>query len=270
LVWLTRSRQVRLVAATGAAVLLAAGCSAAGAGAKSAGASGSTRATLTAAEAVNLAATHAQQATSFTGTLSVKSTGSPAISMSGTISGTTRPSFLSAGDFPTVTVNGLPLAGGVSEIVTSSAVYLRMSTISALTPKPWIEISFSGLKVAGVNFSQVIQQVEGSSLLTQTELLAHASDVRRVGTTILSGVPVTEYTGQVRKGLTSDGFTTADFRIWLDDQQQVRKLIITEQGSNGDRALTMVVTSINQPANVQLPPASQVAVIPASELNSVG
>jgi hypothetical protein len=292
LVWITRSRQFRLVTVAGAAVLLAAGCSAAGgAGAKSAGtgrASGSTQATLTAAEAVNLAATHAQQATSFAGTFSMRATGgSLAMAMSGTMSETTRPSLLSEANFPTVSVRGMPIAGGVSEIMTSSAIYLRMSTISTVTGKPWMEVPLNGLKVAGVNLGQIIQQVAGNSPLTQTEMLAHASDVRKVGTAIVGGVPVTEYSGsyslraalsqlhgvstsQIKQELASDGFTTADFQIWLDDQQQVRKLIVTEHGSHGNIELEAVVTSIDQPVRVQLPSASEVAMIPASALNSVG
>jgi hypothetical protein len=75
-------------------------------------------------------------------------------------------------------------------------------------------------------------------------------------------------TAQLGQQLASDGITTASFKVWLDDQQQVRKLIVTEHGSKLSVTLTMVVTSINQPVIVQLPQASEVSVIPDSELQS--
>jgi hypothetical protein len=293
---LARSKQLRLAVAAGAAALLAAGCSASSGTAAKSGSTGgtstgtsATTATLTAAQAVNLAATHAQQATSFSGTFSVQATGldsgSGTMTMNGTISEQIRPSLLVEADIPTVSMAGVSVSGGVSEIMNSSAVYLRMSTFSSLTGKPWIEVPLSGLNVAGVNFSQLIQQAQNNSALTQTQLLAHASDVRKVGTSTLDGVPVTEYTGtyspsaalaqlhgistaELRQQLSADGFTAAHFQLWLDGQQQVRKLIVTEQGSKDSMHLAMAVTSINQPVNVQLPASSQVAVIPASALKS--
>jgi hypothetical protein len=287
---LARSRNVRLAVAAGAAALLVAGCSAsagANSGSNNAGSTGTTTATLTAAEAVNLAAAHAQKATSFTGTISVQSAGAglDGMTIAGTMSETTSPSLLVEADLPTVNVSGMPFSGGMSEILTSSSIYMKMSALSSLLGKPWAEVQLSDLKVGGVSFGQVMQQVQGDSPLTQTQLLAHASHVRKVGTGTLGGVPVTEYSGsysmqaalaqvhgfsttQLRQQLASYGFTTADFQVWLDNQQQARKLIVTELGSKGSITSTMTVTSINQPVNVQLPSTSQVAVIPASMLKA--
>jgi hypothetical protein len=62
--------------------------------------------------------------------------------------------------------------------------------------------------------------------------------------------------------------TSASFEIWLDDQHQVRKLVITEHGTTESVVLSELVTSINQPVSVQVPPASQVATMPASALGS--
>jgi hypothetical protein len=285
-----RSTQLRVATAVGAAVLAVAGCSAASGTAKSVAAAksgGTTTATLTAAEAVHLAAAQAQKATSFSATMSMRATGtgSSGITMDGTMSGTTRPSLLVDANFPTVSASGLSFPGGISEILTSSALYLRMSPLSSLTGKPWAEIQLSGFNVGGVSFGQLIQQAQGDSPLAQTQLLAGASDVHKAASTTIDGVPVTEYTGsysvqavlnqlhgastaQLRQELVSEGFSTADFQIWLDNQQQVRKLIVTEHGSKASVALSMVVTSINQPVSVRLPASAQVAVIPASALNS--
>jgi hypothetical protein len=281
-----RSTQLRVATAVGAAVLAVAGCSAAGGTAKSGAAAksgGTTTATLTAADAVHLAAAQAQKATSFSATMSLRATGtgSSGMTMDGTMSGTTRPSLLVDANFPTVSASGL----SISEILTSSALYIRMSPLSSLTGKPWAEVQLSGFKVGGVSFGQLIQQAQGDSPLTQTQLLAGANDVHKAGRTTIDGVPVTEYTGsysvqaalnqlhgastaQLRQELVSEGFSTAGFQVWLDNQQQVRKLIVTEHSSKASVALSMVVTSINQPVSVQLPASAQVAVIPASALNS--
>jgi hypothetical protein len=58
------------------------------------------------------------------------------------------------------------------------------------------------------------------------------------------------------------------FKIWLDNQQQVRKLITSDRGSQEQATSTIQVTSINQPVSVALPPASQTATVPASALNN--
>ena len=58
-------------------------------------------------------------------------------------------------------------------------------------------------KSTGINFSQLFSQATSSSPLNESQLLAGASDVRKVGTGTIGGVPVTEYTGTVslNKGL---------------------------------------------------------------------
>ena len=61
------------------------------------------------------------------------------------------------------------------------------------------------------------------------------------------------------------GLQTENFQIWLDDSQQVRKVIATARGSKEQVTSTIEVTSINQPVGVAIPPASQTATVPASE-----
>jgi hypothetical protein len=107
--------------------------------------------------------------------------------------------------------------------------------------------------------------------------------VRKVGTATVDGVPTTEYTGSypVSAGLAklpasaraklapqlrAMGLTTQTFKIWLDSQQQVRKVITSDQGTSEQVTSTVQVTSINQPVRVSLPPAAQTATVPASAL----
>ena len=59
------------------------------------------------------------------------------------------------------------------------------------------------------------------------------------------------------------------FDAWIDGQHQVRKIITTEAGSSTRITTTIVITAINQPVSIRLPPASQVATAP-SGLGSLG
>jgi glycyl-tRNA synthetase alpha subunit len=69
-----------------------------------------------------------------------------------------------------------------------------------------------------------------------------------------------------QKGLWTLGVKTVHFNVWIDGQHLTRKIVVTETGSVETAKVTMQVTSINQPVSVTLPPASQVAAIPASAL----
>ena len=114
-------------------------------------------------------------------------------------------------------------------------------------------------------------------------MLASSTNVKKVGTTTLNGVPVTEYTGtypisaglaklpasertKVSQQLQALGLTTEHFTIWLDGKQQVRKVVTSAQGSKVHETSTIQVTSINGPVSAAIPPASQTATVPASEL----
>ena len=102
------------------------------------------------------------------------------------------------------------------------------------------------------------------------------------------GVPVTEYTGSFSvasalaklpisagtratgQALASARITSASFQVWLDGQQQVRKIAVTEPGGLESTTITTTVTGINQPVTVQLPPAAEVYPLPASAPKSAG
>ena len=107
--------------------------------------------------------------------------------------------------------------------------------------------------------------------------------MRAVGTQTIGGVSTTHYTGSYpvsaglaklpasvrakeQKALRTLGVKTVHFNVWIDGQHLTRKIIATETGGAETLKVTMQVTSINQPVSVTLPPASQVATIPASAL----
>jgi hypothetical protein len=281
------SRSICIAIAAGATGLLVAGCGLvqhAATAHQGAAAHQGTKAE-SAQQAIALAADHAAIANSFAATFSMNGTANgSSLDASGTIEEAEKPSLFADMNFTSFTAEGQSIPGGIEEIITSSDLYMRMSSLSQLTGKAWVKIPSSEFSAAsGLNLTQLLQQAENSNPLVQTQLLAGATDVRTAGTSVLNGVPVTEYTGtypmttaiahlpasertQVSQLVEQEGIASVDFKVWLDDQHQVHKMIITEQGSTFSETLTMSVTSINQPLNTTLPPASDTTTISPSEL----
>ena len=87
---------------------------------------------------------------------------------------------------------------------------------------------------------QLFQKM-ASNPMSQTQFLAAANNVRKVGTGVIGGVPVTEYTGTI-------------------------SMTMTMRGTSLDEALGMLVSEINQPVSIAIPPAAQTATMPANAL----
>jgi hypothetical protein len=148
--------------------------------------------------------------------------------------------------------------------------------------EPWIKVDLSALQAPALaSLAQLVQSMQSNNFLDMTELFAASSDVRIVGTTTVDGVPTTEYAGsfqaaQLAKALAPSaqkalgpalqalGNSTVDFDIWVDSQENPRK--VTEVDSvNGTTITTAVtITGINQPVQITLPPASQTYTQPGS------
>jgi hypothetical protein len=285
--------------AAGVTVMLAAalaGCSAAGSGTAAAGSGTRTAAPASALDAVQLAAKTTGGASSFTGTMSVQATAKPGAASSGNVSLTAsmaerlRPSLLAEVQIGTLSVAGQSLPGGLSEIITPGSLYMKWSihTQELHASKPWLAIPVSALsQSSGVNLSQLFSQATSTSPLNESQLLTGATGVRKVGTGTLDGVPVTEYTGTVslgkgmqylsgsakaamQKQITAAGLTTATFTVWVDGQRVMRKAVITERGTALTEVVTVAISSIDQPVNIQVPAADQTTALPAGALGSVG
>jgi hypothetical protein len=288
----------RLAVTAGAIAILAAGvagCTSSGnTGAKPA--ASSAQAPVSPRNALQLAAVSARTENSATATMNLHlvanggaSGGAADTTMAGTIQTRLHPSIYLRADFSAFKVNGQSL-GEVSEIVTPKALYLKMPllTQSLHTNKPWVEMSMSSLSSSsGANLGSLFSQLQSSSPATQAQILAAATNVRKVGTSTVDGVAVTEYSGSVPmtaalRSLPADlrtqmsqqieqlGIGSVEFKEWIDGQNQMRKAIITEVGSQLTETISMTVTSINQRVNAQVPPSSQATVIPASALGGAG
>jgi len=235
--------------------------------------------------AITLAAHQAGQVSSFSSTMNIKMSGEVSGNLAGGMQVRTRPSLLATADFSTIDIAGHSLPGGMREIVTNRAIYLKMAPLAQHFGKPWLEATFAQLqKGTGLNFNQLTQQIQNSNPLVQTQMLTGAKNVRAVGTQMINGVRATHYTGSYtvaaglaqlpssfrateQRGLQALGIKTVGFNVWIDAQHQVRKITVAEQGSVEQATVSMQVTGINQPVSVSLPPPGQVAMIPSSALN---
>jgi hypothetical protein len=274
-----------LAAVLGSVAVAAAACSSAGG---TAAAPATHPAPPTPLQAVLDAAHTSQMATSVAGTMSatVTTSGTGTVQMSGTMQERIRPSVLAEIDISSLTAAGQSVPGGMTEIVTPSAVYIKSGLFPAseIDGKPWVGFTLSDLGANGSALQSLMNQADSSNPLSQTQLLAASKNVKKAGTGTIGGVPVTEYTGTVslaqglaklpaslRSELSTEfsqaGLTTAQFKIWIDGQQQMRKLIMTEAGTDVTDTITMTVSSYGQPVTVTPPPASQVYILPASALS---
>jgi hypothetical protein len=282
------------LAAAGAIVIIAAGvagCSSGGSPAGKSGTSSTAAAAQSPEQAIELAASTARNVNSFTATMSIRASSgsSGSFNLAGTISEQLHPSVLAEADYSTFSAAGQSIPGGMSEIITTSSLYMKLAVLTQElhTTKPWVEIPFSALsKASGVNISSLIGQLQTSSPLDQSQLFAGAENVRQAGTGVVDGVPVTEYTGTVvmskalaklpaslrttfGQDIEKAGISSVRFTEWVDGQHHVRKTTVSETGSTINETMTTTVTSINQPVSIQVPPASQTSALPASILNSL-
>jgi hypothetical protein len=279
--------------------LLAAGCSASGStgshtsvssGAVSSGTKASSAAPASPQQAIELAATQTTKVDDVAATLSIQATvnGSSA-DISGSYQAQLHPSLLVEADFSTFSAGGQSMPGGLAEIISTKALYMKfpLLTQELKTSKPWVEIPLTGSGL-GATISSLLSEAQSSSPVTQTQLLRGATDVKRVGTATMDGVPVTEYEGSVPYSVAlaklpaslrsqfssaisqAGGIQTIHFKIWLDGQNLPRKEIVTETGPSINETVTVNVSSYNQPVSITVPTSAQTYVIPASALGAKG
>jgi hypothetical protein len=76
----------------------------------------------------------------------------------------------------------------------------------------------------------------------------------------------------VRKGLAPlMKLITGDihFDVWIDAQHVTRRLVEVETVVGEPATVTVNVTAVNQPVQITLPPASQVTILPRSQLGGL-
>ena len=222
-----------------------------------------------AASAIATLARNAQGSTSFVATLEIHATGNSAAHLSGTLIEQTQPSLL-------VGVRASHPAG-LEAILAGNTAYLKIGALTGTAGRPWVAVPYSGLtNSSNAGLASMIQQMRGSNPLAQTQMFPAATNVREAGSSTINGVPTTQYSGSyslaaglsqlapglragVQSGMMSSGITSTAFTVWVDARHQVRKMTLVEFGRNTRIEIVLVIVSINQPVQIQIPPAGQVA-----------
>jgi hypothetical protein len=266
-------RRAAAVGLSAAALTLLAACS-------SGGGPASTASTpLTPRQALLAAASHAQQVTSASETLTVRDSGAQNTTTAGAIQFQRKPT-LQASETLNTTAAGKNTQ--IKVILTGTAIYLHEAALAGQLGKPWLKLNLSALNgTALASISQLVHGLQGNDFANQTQLLAVAKNVHVVGTQTIDGVATTEYAGSVRaaealKALPASfrkamapelqvlGNGTISFHVWIDGQHHTRKIADVET-VNGETVNTTVnITAINQPVQIALPPASQTVTPPGA------
>jgi LppX_LprAFG lipoprotein len=266
------------------ALALMAGCSAGSS--SSAGPAGTrgtagTTAPVSAQEAISLAVKESRRVTSEAATFS-EQVGSPMIATTAATMQLQLKPVLLVNESLHTTSNGQ--TNSVDEIVSAKAIYLKSSGLGAA--KPWVEVPFSELSGSlGSAISSLLQSAQNGNAAEQTQVLAASKDVHAVGTQEVNGVETTHYTGtvsvpaalarlspSVRKGFAPVlKLITGDIRfdVWIDAQHVTRRLVENETVEGEPVTVTVNVTAVNQPVQIAVPPASQVTILPASQLGGL-
>jgi hypothetical protein len=213
-------------------------------------------------------ASNAQSVKSFVAKLRIHETGIMAARVSGTLTEQTQPS-------PLVDVR-TTVPAGLEAVLTGDMAFLKIGALTRAAGKPWVAVPFSGLKSGmGASLTPVIQQVVGSNLLAQAQMFAAAANVRNMGGAQVNGIRTTRFCGsyslgaglgrltggtrmRVRSAMMSSGITSTKFTVWVDSKHQARKISLVEVGKNTRISIVLVIVSINQPVQIQIPPANQV------------
>src|SRR6266567_1792582 len=260
-----------LVAGLSAAALILAACSSAG------GSGGSGGAPLTPRHALLAAATQARHMTSATEILTTRISGIQSETLTGTVLVQLKPTLQLDANL------SLAAAGKstkIREILTGTDLYLSTASLTTQFGKPWVKVDLSTLKgTAAAGLAQLVHSLQNSNFSSQAETLSLAKNARVVGTRTVDGVSTTEYACSVkaaealkalpasfRKSLAPElralGNATLSFRVWIDGQNQMRKVIEVVTVNGETVHTTVTVTAINQPVHITLPPASQTATRP--------
>jgi hypothetical protein len=285
------TRVPSLAIAIGGIAILAAGCAASSSGASHNSASANKpAAAATPQQAILLASKTEQSDKSFDATIAVQGTAATgSISLTGTLQEQIHPSLLAQMNVSSLTTAGQSIPGGLSEIITADAFYMKfpelMKTEHIL--QPWAEFKLSEMGASGSTLQSLFSQLQSSSPATQTTELATSKNAHKVGTGVIGGVPVTEYAGSysisqalaalpasersaLGTSISAAGISSSQFKIWIDGSNQPRKIVITESGTAINETTTVNIVSYNQPVSIEVPTAAQTYVIPASQLGSAG
>ena len=221
-----------------------------------------------AANAITALASNVPGVNSLVATLEIHATGRLAADLAGTLSEQVQPS-------PLVEVR-TTVPSGLEAILAGNTAYLKLGALTQTAGKPWIKAPISALETStGASLAPLIQQLQASDPLAQSQMFTAATDAREAGRATINGIPTTAYSGtynladglaklspsqraSLQSDMGSSGITATRFTVWVDSKDQVRKISLVEVGKSTQIDIVLVIVSLNQPVQIQIPPAGEV------------
>lgn len=269
-------RPLGFAAVAVAAAVTVAGCKPGSySGASSSGSQFGTTSSSPTVQVMTLAAQQAQQVRSFTANLEIQATGNLNATLFGTLNEVTTPT-------PLISINAnAGSLGNVQLILNNGMAYLKSPLVSRSYGKPWMGGTYSAMSSSsGLNLGSLINVLQTSSPMVQTQMFGHGSNERRMGSMMWNGMRTTEYGGHynlasVLGSLSSSmqpmmqsemnsGINMTRFRVWMDQTRMIRKMILIELGNNTRITITLTITSINQPMQIQMPSTTLIFILPGT------
>ena len=172
--------------------------------------------------------------------------------------------------------------GAVDAVLSPEGIFVKLpSAPGGAGGRPWLKISLATLsEQAGLNLGSLAQLQQSDPTQALTYLKGALDDVDEVGEDTLRGVETTHYRGTidlrrataslppeaqaaVEDAIASLGTSRIPADVWLDDDGRIRQLRITAdpdgEGPNGPGTLAVELYDFGATADVQVPPADQVA-----------
>jgi hypothetical protein len=192
----------------------------------------------------------------------------------------------------TITGNGI----SVPEVIDNGVLYVKLPAgqhTSLHVSTPWVSLNLNSLLQSklGANYQEFVSDSQqGPSQELAVLQGASASGVHKVGTSVLFGSKTTEYSTTIDLHKAADekpglapvfhivqrqlGTSKIPIHVWLDSQEQVRKLVehLALPATRSHPAVSVVTTfrivAFNVPVSVVVPPASQVTDVTAAATGS--
>lgn len=228
--------------------------------------------------ALSLAAQQSQQIRSFTANLEIQASGALNATLIGTLKEATTPS-------PLISVRARAGAlGSIRLILANGMVYLKSPLLAGMYHKPWVQGPASAMGgMSGVSLGPLLGLLQTINPAVQLPLFSHGMNVRQMGrmssmsSMSSMGSGMTEFGGHyllssamhsvaagLQPGLQSvmnSGLNMTRFRVWMGRGHTVRKLVLIVLGRHTRIVITLVITSVNRPVRIQLPPAALIFIL---------
>lgn len=233
---------------------------------------GSHSGTASSGSAFSLAAQQTQSIRSFTADLKIQAAGALHATLTGTLREVTAPT-------PIIAIRAhAGSLGNIRVILTNGMAYVKSPLLMRSSGKPWVMGTASSMSSAsGLNLGPLLSLLTTSSPLVQVPLFSQGQNTRLMGHSMMNGMRMAEWGGHYMlsnvlgslnsqmqpsfQSMMNSGVSMTRFRAWMDSSHMVRKLVLIEQGANTRIVITLVITSVNRPLHITLPPTTLIFVL---------